>query len=104
MFEVKAAFIQIYFLIGAESYYLTSEFTEKTASAEVFEKFESVCSSFPKEKNDSSVFGGTKCKFKFFEVLDERKNDSNLNQLISIEACGLHALNGAIQNGENTTR
>lgn len=77
---------------------------EKTASAEVFEKFKSVCSSFPKEKNGSGVFGGTKCKFKFFEVLDERRNDNNLNKLISIGACGLHTLNGAIQNGENTTR
>ena len=37
---------------------------------------------------------------RFFEMLDEKRKDSNLSKLILIGTCGLYTLNRTFQNSE----
>ena len=84
--------------VGAR--YLTSEFMERAVATDVLEKFESA---LQKEKIIEASSDRPNVNLKFLEMLDEKRKDSNLSKLISIGTCGLHTLNLAFQNGENTT-
>ena len=83
--------------------YINSVFMGKAAATDVLTTFEVASKDLMKDKFVQVSSDGPNVNLKFLDLLDEKRKDDGLNQLISIGTCGLHTVNRAFQNAENVT-
>ena len=83
--------------------YVSSEFMGKASASDVLEKFETASSDLDKTKFIQVSSDGPNVNLKFLDLLNDKRKDEGLNELISIGTCGLHTVSRAFQNAEQST-
>ena len=82
--------------------YVNSGFLGKSSAVDVLQKFEDASFELPKQKCIQISSDGPNVNLKFLDLLNEKRRDECLNELISIGTCGLRTVSRAFQNAENS--
>ena len=90
-------------LIKVSTRYVNSEFLGKSSAVDVLQKFEDGNFDLAKQKRIQISPDGPNVNLTFLSLLNEKRRDECLNELISIGTCGLHTVSRAFQNAENST-
>ena len=69
----------------------------------MLQKFEDANFGLAKQKCIQISSDGPNVHLTFLSLLNEKRRDECLNELISIGTCGLHTVSRAFQNAENST-
>ena len=80
--------------------YVNSEFLGKSSAVDVLQKFEDASFELPKQRCIQISSDGPNVNLKFLDILNEKRINECLNELISIDTCGLHTVIRAFQNAE----
>ena len=70
--------------------YVNIEFLGKSSAGDVLQKFEDAYFELPKQKCIQISSDGPNVNLKFLNLLNEKRRNECLNELISIGTCGLH--------------
>ena len=90
-------------MIKVSTRYVNSQFLDKSSAVDVLQKFEDANFELAKQKCIQISSDGPNVHLTFLSLLNEKRRDECLNELISIGTCGLHTVSRAFQNAENST-
>ena len=84
--------------------YYTSEFLGKASSDDIYNKFMNCCPKIDANKLLQISSDGPNVNLSFLNIINEKRDDNELQQLLYIGTCGLHTVHNGLQHGEKASQ